>query len=68
MNNKDWTGNSRTTFATLGASNHTLSERQEHDYYATDPIAIEMLMTTPFFDGVSYVWEPACGGGISLNA
>lgn len=28
---KDWTGNSRTTFTTLGASNHSDYERAEHD-------------------------------------
>lgn len=60
---RDWTGNRKTTFAVLGASNHTNSTRQEHDYYATDPVAIKMLKQTPFFEGVKTVWEPACGGG-----
>lgn len=60
---KDWTGNRKSTYATLGASNHTDSERQVHDYYATDPRAITMLKQTHFFDGVFKVWEPACGGG-----
>lgn len=60
---KDWTGNSRTTFSVLGASNHSDYERQEHDYYATDPVAVDMLAQTGFFDGVKTVWEPACGGG-----
>lgn len=59
----DWIGNRRTTFATLGASNHSKHERQKHDYYATDPIAIKMLEQTGFFKGVGDVWEPACGGG-----
>lgn len=63
MSSKDWTGNSRATFATLGASNHANNERQEHDYYATDPVAIDMLASTGFFDGVKSVLEPACGGG-----
>ena len=31
-------------FRILGASNHTGDERQEHDYYATDPKAIELLL------------------------
>lgn len=65
---RDWTGNRASTYATLGASNHTDTERQEHDYYATDPIAIKMLKQTPFFDGVKSVWEPACGGGHLANA
>lgn len=60
---KDWTGNKATAFSTLGASNHSSYERQEHDYYATDPVAIDMLAQTGFFSGVKTVWEPACGGG-----
>ena len=34
---KDWTGNSNSIYKTLGASNHTDKERQNEDYYATDP-------------------------------
>ena len=34
-NNKDWTGSKKTTFVTLGASNHTDHDRAEYDYYAT---------------------------------
>ena len=60
---KDWTGNKTTTFSTLGASNHSSHKREKHDYYATDPVAIDMLAQTGFFDGVRTVWEPACGGG-----
>lgn len=63
MQEKDWTGNRKSTYATLGASNHANNERQIHDYYATDPVAIQMLKQTHFFDGVFKVWEPACGGG-----
>ncbi len=40
---KDWGGNKRTTYAQLGASNHTDTEREAHDFYATDPIAIDRL-------------------------
>lgn len=32
---KDWIGNSKAAFATIGASNHSKDERAEHDYYAT---------------------------------
>ena len=46
---------------TLGASNHTDKERAEHDYYATDPQAVEMLLTLETFAPV--IWEPACGEG-----
>ena len=41
--NKDWVGNKKSTYITLGASNHTDKERQTEDYYATDPIAINGL-------------------------
>ena len=59
---KDWVGNKKSTFVTLGASNHSMRPRQEHDYYATDPKAIDALHTIlPLKD--LEVWEPACGGG-----
>lgn len=60
---KDWTGNSKTTFSVLGSSRHSKRDRAEHDYYATDPIAIDLLKQTGFFKGVKNIWEPACGGG-----
>lgn len=59
---KDWIGNKKSTFVTLGASSHSTTGRQEHDYYATDPKAIDALNTIlPMKD--LEVWEPACGGG-----
>ena len=58
---KDWTGNKKSTFATLGASNHVLHNRQEHDYYATEPRSIDDLMKVEDFNGT--IWEPACGEG-----
>lgn len=56
---KDWTGNKRSTFVTLGASNHTDNERQNEDYYATDPIAAKLLLESESFGGK--IWECACG-------
>ena len=41
---KDWIGNARSTFATLGASIHAEHEREENDYYATDPKAAEFCL------------------------
>ena len=35
-------------FKTLGASNHTEKEREDNDYYATDPIAAELLLENYF--------------------
>ena len=56
---KDWIGNSRTVFATIGASNHTDTEREANDYYATEPRATELLLEVEEFS--PYIWEPACG-------
>lgn len=42
----DWTGNSNSIYKTLGASNHTDKEREENDFYATEPIAIDKLYAT----------------------
>ena len=42
---RDWTGNYNSIFKTLGASSHTEKERQPDDFYATDPIAIDLLLT-----------------------
>jgi len=39
----DWKGNSNSVFKTLGASNHCDEERQTEDFYATSPIAIDIL-------------------------
>lgn len=49
---KDWVGNKNSIFKTLGASNHTEKERQEDDYYATDPIASEWLLQLEEFGDV----------------
>lgn len=60
MSSKDWTGNKRSTFATLGASNHVEHERAAHDYYATDPQCADVL---PSIGLCEPVWECACGEG-----
>lgn len=60
---KDWTGNKKTTFVTLGASNHTDHGRAEHDYYATSPEAIDALLEKETFDKEVPIWENCCGGG-----
>ena len=58
---KDWSGNSRSTFTCLGASNHSAHQRADHDYYATDPIALELLAKKINLPRV--ICEPACGEG-----
>lgn len=61
MQVKDWTGNNHTPFVTIGASNHSDGERENNDFYATDPKALELLLDVQEFD--PYVWECACGKG-----
>ena len=51
----------QSTFINLGASNHSKHAREEKDYYATDPIAGELLLEAePELDNI---WECACGEG-----
>ena len=56
---KDWVGNKNSIFKTLGATNHTDKERQNEDYYATDPIAVELLLKEEKFS--NNIWECASG-------
>ena len=58
---KDWSGNKKSNYSAIGASNHTSKERQPHDYYATEPKAIELLLAEEKFSPC--VWECACGEG-----
>lgn len=59
---KDWTGNKNSIYKILGASNHTDKERENHDYYATEPKAIDILLET----GEKFtkkIFEPSAGEG-----
>ena len=58
---KDWNGNRKSTFVTLGASNHTDKEREKNDFYATDPVAIDKLKSA--INLPQKIWECACGTG-----
>lgn len=58
---KDWTGNSRSAHATLGARNYAQHDREENDFYATEPKALELLCDLETFSPT--VWECACGQG-----
>jgi len=58
---KDWTGNSRSAHATLGARNYAQNEREHNDYYATEPKALELLLDIETFN--HDVWECRCGEG-----
>ena len=56
--NRDWTGNKKTTFVTLGASNHSEKDRDENDYYATAPSSVVKLLEVETFN--KNIWENAC--------
>lgn len=58
---KDWTGNSRSAHAVLGARNYAQNEREANDYYATEPKAAQLLMEVETFS--PFIWECACGEG-----
>lgn len=60
---KDWTGNSKSIYTPLGASNHVSEERAEHDFYATDPKAIDYLLIDGKAPLNKKVWEVSCGEG-----
>jgi hypothetical protein len=45
----------------LGARNYAQNEREENDYYATEPKALELLLELETF--APNVWECACGEG-----
>lgn len=58
---KDWTGNKKSIFTTLGASSHSDHEREQNDYYATEPRVVDELFKVEEFNYP--IWECACGEG-----
>lgn len=58
---KDWSGNRKSVYVTVGSSNHSLGVRACDDFYATDPRAVEMLLQLENFN--ESIWECACGEG-----
>lgn len=44
----------------MGSATYRIGEREENDYYATDPKAVEMLLELEEFS--KDIWENACGG------
>lgn len=59
MSDKDWTGNNVAYSKTAWFTSHSLWERQQQDYYATEPKAIRLLMELEDFD--ENIRECACG-------
>ena len=67
---KDWTGNQKSIFTTLGASNHSSNKREEFDYYATSTTAIPPLieaMTKHKERIARRIWENASGENHLVN-
>ena len=54
-------GNDKSIFVCHGSSSHAVEEREINDYYATDPMALELLLELETFS--PRVWECACGEG-----
>lgn len=68
--NKDWTGNTKTTFVQLGASSHSNHDREVNDYYATDPNSLVLFLNKIKKDNLvlnKNIWECACGEGHLSN-
>lgn len=51
------------TFTPLGASNHTKSERQKEDFYASPATSITRLVQANPNILPRYIYEPCCGTG-----
>ena len=58
---KDWVGDNKSVFKQLGTSAHCSEEREEHDFYATDPSAIDDLLKYETFN--KNIWGVCCGAG-----
>lgn len=50
-------------FSTLGASSHSSGEREQDDFYRTDPIAAQKLVQMLGDELPKNIWECACGDG-----
>ena len=63
---KDWNWDWNSIFTTLWASSHAKWEREQDDFYATDPnTIIDLVQNVDFLENCDetkpmYVWEPAC--------
>lgn len=53
---------SKFAHAAVGSRVYAEEQRDENDFYATDPIAVHKLLEH-FKDFHHFIWEPACGKG-----
>ena len=56
---KDWKGNN-TTIVSLGVHHYSDHDREQHDFYTTDPKAAYTLLDR---EDLNNIWENACGSG-----
>lgn len=62
---KDWIGNQNAVKSTIGIAVSKNSEREDDDFYATEPKALELLLDIHKFS--KNVWECACGCNTLVN-
>ena len=69
MDQIDWTGNSKTAFSTLGASNHSEYTRAADDFYETPAEGVTRLLDRPDLapSTNALIWECAAGRGAISN-
>lgn len=67
---KEWKGNKASIRSRLALSrNYTTKDRQQDDFYATDPVALDLLIrkcSTELESDLFFrysIWECACGNG-----
>ena len=62
---KEWTGNARSMFVCNGDSSHSTENREENDFYATEPRAVKELLERESFSET--ILEPCVGKGHIAN-
>lgn len=62
---KEWSGNARSMFVCNGDSSHATEDREENDFYATEPRAVEELLEREQFSKT--ILEPCVGKGHIAN-
>ena len=60
---KDWIGNKKATFVTMGATSHGTYQREHGDFYATSPKAVDALDYAAKLPKSQNIWECAAGQG-----
>jgi hypothetical protein len=61
--NKEWAGNTKSVFSTIGSTAHGTQIRVAGDFYATDPRAVDALEYSDKLPKNVKIWECAAGQG-----